>query len=246
MTLKKYLLGFCLTGFMLQPALSYAGADLFLLNLYRIERCTLMAGSENVASDQIDTCEALLYETMDQAEELNEKLSDEELAQMNELWESLQYTFEGAIEDPMLMQDFYTRDEVNMARQQVSELLAAHLEFAEGPMALAQQLEIIAREYLQRANAIFGGSVGTENVDIAELVAQADMQFEKLKQQNPDSFSLQSAQRRYAFIRSRLIDYNVDMIPFLVDTYTNQIVQSLLDLSDELNPAPAPAVEATS
>lgn len=247
MTLKKYLVGLGLLGFIFQPALSYASPDLFLLNLYRIERCALMATDENVPIDQIDTCEELYYETIDQAQTVTDKLTDEELAQLNEQWEMLQVTFDSVIQDPSLMSDFYTRDEVHLSREEIATIITPYIEVAEGPMALAQQLEIIAREYLQRANAIFGGGIGTDtNIDIADLVSVADQRFETLEAKYPDSLSLQSAKRRYTFIRSRLIDYNVDMIPYLVDTYTNQIVQSLLELSEETTaPAtPPPATES--
>ncbi|MDF1822042.1 MAG: hypothetical protein P1U64_10725 [Alcanivoracaceae bacterium] len=224
--MKKWVIALLL-GAMATPA--WAGdADDFVLGLYRLERCGFMSGSDYARSDRADICRDMLEETEEHLEVLAENQDAEMMDSVRDDWEFLRDVYDQALADPYMFRNHYTVDDIRRSRIAITETLSELLPTPPNPIALAVHVERMGAEYIWRAESAMGaGMSSTEVLDIEEMVQEADRQFAQLREKHPDDYSLRSAEAKYKFIRGSLLNYNVDMVPYLVDRYATAIVESL-------------------
>lgn len=208
---------------------AYAGdADDFVLGVYRLERCGFMAGSDRAGADRVDLCRDLIDEVQGYFDAYAEAADPALADAVGTDWDTLVGVYEPALDDPYLFHDHYTIDDIRLSRTAITETLTEVLPAPPNPVALAVHIERMCAEYIWRAESTMGaGMSGTEILDIGQMVIETDEQFEVLQQKYPDDFGLQSAYAKYKFIRSSLLNYNVDMVPYLVDRYATSIVEAL-------------------
>lgn len=203
-------------------------ADDFVLGLYRLERCGFMSGSDYARSDRADVCRDMLDETEDYLEVLSENQDAEMMDSVRSDWDFLRGVYDEALADPYLFRNHYTVDDIRRSRIAITDTLSELLPEPPNPIALAVHVERMGAEYIWRAESAMGaGMSATEILDIEQMVREADEQFAALRKQNPDDYALRSAEAKYKFIRGSLLNYNVDMVPYLVDRYATGIVDSL-------------------
>lgn len=203
-------------------------ADDFVLGLFRLERCGFMSASDTARADRADECRDIMDETAGYLDTLGETADPETIVVIEDSWASLEQIYDAALGDPFRMRDHYTIDDIRTNRTLITDALGDQLPAPPNPIALAVHMEQMGAEYLWRAESTMGaGMSGTEILDIGQMVVEADRQFEALLAKSPNDFNLQSAQAKYQFIRSSLLNYNVDMVPYLVDRYTTSIVEAL-------------------
>lgn len=204
----------------------------FVLGLFRLERCGFMASSDTARVDRVDECRDILDETTEHLEAASAEVESDALLEAEDLWRNLNFVYQDVFEDPYMMRNHYTIDDIRLSRTAITDALGDLIPSPPNPLALAVHMERMGAEYLWRAESIMGaGMSGTEILDIGEMVLEADRQFEALLAANPNDFNLQSAYAKYGFIRGSLVDYNVDMVPYLVDRYTTSIVDALTLMS---------------
>ena len=203
-------------------------ADDFVLGLFRLERCGFMAASDTARVDRVEECRDILDETAGHLDALSEALADDVMVTVEQEFGRLSDTYDQVFEDPYMMRNHYTMDDIRMTRIAITDALGDLIPAPPNPLALAVHMERMGAEYLWRAESIMGaGMSGTEILDIGEMVVEADQQFDTLLENRPDDYNLQSAFAKYQFIRGSLLNYNVDMVPYLVDRYTTSIVEAL-------------------
>lgn len=203
-------------------------ADDFVLGLYRLERCGFMAASDTARVDRIEECRDILDETSGHLDGLGEALDPDIITTVEQEWDRMSETYEQVFEDPYMMRNHYTMDDIRNTRTVITDALGDQIPKPPNPLALAVHMERMGAEYLWRAESVMGaGMSGTQILDIGQMVVEADRQFETLIASRPDDFNLQSAFAKYQFIRGSLLNYNVDMVPYLVDRYTTSIVEAL-------------------
>lgn len=218
----------------LLSSVSFAGSpyDAFLLDIYRLERCGFMTTSETAKADRVDRCRDVL----DEANSKLDGINDDDAARQSAItadWSSLRRVYEEALDEPSMFRTPYTSDDLRSGRTAIVALLQDDLPKPPSPVALAIQMERIATEYVWRAESVMGMTAGSSEIlDIEVMVAEADAQFAVLRKNYPNNADVRAVFSKYEFIRNSLVNYNSNMVPYIVDLYADKITEALSALSD--------------
>lgn len=217
-----------LLALLLWPAWAQADTDDFVLGLFSLERCGFMSSSDDASVDRADTCRDMLDQVDATLAELSGSEDPQLLDALAESWALLREAYDGALDDPDMFRDHYTVDEIRNQRARLTELLEDRLPTPPNPMALAVLFEQTATEYIWRASSIMGGGLTSGDIlDLESMVMNIDAQFAALVKRYPNDIQLRQASTRYQFIRGSLLNYNTDMVPYLVDRYATGVTQAL-------------------
>lgn len=212
----------------LAPVWAWADTDDFVLGVFRLERCAFMSSSETARADRVDQCRAILDEVLGAYEQLQQAESPQLMEGLRDHWNTLLDIYERGLDMPMLFRDHYTADEIRANRIALMNQLGDRLPKPPNPMALAVLAERTASEYIWRAEStLSAGMTSTEVLDLETMVMDMDKQFEVLLKHRGRDAGLRQAHTRYQFIRGSLLNYNTDMVPYLVDRYVSDITDSL-------------------
>ncbi|MDF1779656.1 MAG: hypothetical protein P1U67_00020 [Alcanivoracaceae bacterium] len=213
------------------PAQANGEYDSFLLDVFRLERCGFMSTSETARAGRADDCRAVL----EQAEQEVSSVSDADVARQADVrnkWIALRTIYEAALNDPQRFREPITADKIRFGREALVSSLQSDLPKPPSPVALAIQMERIATEYVWRAESVMGaGMSATEILDIEKMVSEADRQFNSLASRFGKDANFRAIYAKYEFIRTSLINYNSDTVPYIVDLYTDKISKGLGDMA---------------
>ena len=205
--------------------------DSFLLDVFRLERCGFMSTSEAARAGRVDDCRAVL----EKAEQEISSVSDADVGRNADVinkWMALRTIYENALNEPQRFREPTTADKIRFGRDALVTSLQSDLPKPPSPVALAIQMERIATEYVWRAESVMGaGMSATEILDIEKMVSEADRQFKVLAERFGKDSSFQTIFAKYEFIRTSLINYNSDTVPYIVDLYTDKISKALGDMA---------------
>ena len=205
------------------PMTAGADVDEFVLGLFALERCGFMLSSQTAGADRIEQCR----DRFDDLQGLYDALDDDLRVAMQDDWDGMRNEYERALDEPTMFQDHYTADDIRVHRSAMITALGDRAPSPPNPMALAVLMERAAAEYVWRANSVLGGGMATQVLDLSAMVMELDKQFRDLLQRNPNDFQLNQAETQYKFIRNSLINYNQQMVPYLVDRYASSITETL-------------------
>lgn len=205
--------------------------DSFLLDVFRLERCGFMSTSETARAGRADDCRAVLEKAEQEVSSASDADVDRNTDVMNK-WIALRDIYEMALDDPQRFREPTTADKIRFGRDALVTSLQSDLPKPPSPVALAIQMERIATEYVWRAESVMGaGMSATEILDIEKMVSEADDQFKVLATQFGKDANFQTIVAKYEFIRTSLINYNSDTVPYIVDLYADKISKALGDMA---------------
>lgn len=155
---------------------------------------------------------------------------------LNERWRTLRNS---------LLGDPYQRNEVNQQALYAAEDHAA--EFADElerrmprtqdgrqrtVSELVEHMQLMMTIYLRNAADPFGGAnyAGVDrNYDLTKMTTEFSAQLDELARSHPELAPVVAKIRpKWAFLSPRFSDYNQKTVPYLVDLYGRQIIDSLL------------------
>lgn len=192
----------------------------------------------------LERLEDVIADTGDLVDQLNESAQagdDQAFMEMvTESWERYQGFAEGNTVADMGYTDHYTILDLENEALGLSRLLSQRRQDVSGKAEeltdLAVRLQRLASEYMYTAatpDAGAAGGTGAEDgrIEFVDAVPDFDARLKAIQQTwsgNPDiSRELRSVASKWAFIRESLVKFYENSVPFVVQRYSEQMVESI-------------------
>ena len=245
-----------------QAAIDRKNLDQFNISIWKVRTAfhtySVMMGDPRY----LETLEEAIETGADLVDTLAQNAEgDEEVALMSELepmWQDYQRLAESNTVAELGYTDRYTVLDLDMLAVRMHELLEPRRADTSGEgedlLLLASKIQRIASEYMAiAASPDGGGTVGTSEARLEFNVAVPE--FDKLLTQVRSRYAdkelvsrtLDQVASKWNFMRESLIKFNENSVPFVVNRYTNSIVENLSFTAntlgmEELAPPPIPGL----
>ena len=245
-----------------QAAIDRTNLDQFNIGIWKVRTAfhtySVMMGDPRYQ----ESLEEAIYDTADLVDTMAQNAEGdaevELMAELEPMWQDYQRLAESNTIAELGYTDRYTVLDLDTLAVRMHELLEPQRADTSGEgedlLMLASKIQRIASEYMAiAASPDGGGTVGTSearlefNVAVPEFDKMLEASRARYADQELVSRTLDQVASKWNFMRESLIKFNENSVPFVVNRYTNSIVENLSFTADTMGmedvaPPPIPGL----